>query len=412
MRRMRTKRSTAVLAVLGVGLLTAMPATAVAAIGGHHHAATRTAAHPHGFFVTGQGQLTTGDDPAAFVRDGNGNEHVVTTKRRPSVAGNKGVLLYITRKAGAKHWVTHAIPGLVPLAGGVRVEEHLSFNENRVFAVFYECNGIWVTDASIAATRLPQPTLVQSADNCAHPTASSTAPINHAVGLPGSSDVIDVLVPDPAHPGRFTPFSGRAGGTFAPDGSVLPTTSDLKPVIMTLDSWDGTLVVIGTGSDGTHQGVYAITRRSYDPDWSAPARIATMGSPTTDFAIQSATVYRGVAWVGLSRPHPAGSHPKHTLYIDRGDLRTSQWTGAVPLPHSNRHDSGLVLWLNERATHLHAAFTRVKPGSKTVGSGIMAEARRPGGWTQPTFLTHWYQDRVQQMGEAGTNNMVIGYTQR
>jgi hypothetical protein len=411
MKRLRNKRSTSVLALLGVSLLTAMPATALAASGGHH-SGTKAASHPHGFFVTGQGQVTSGDNPAAFVRDGNGGEHVVTTKQRPAVAGDMGVVLYSTHKAGAKHWVTHAIPGLVPLAGGVRVEEHLSFSQNRLFAVFYQCNGVWVSDAKINATRLPQPTLVASADNCSDPTASSTAPINHAVGLPSSDDVIDVLGPDPAHTGQFIPYSGTPGGTFTPDGSTLPTTSDFTPVIMTADSWGGTLLVIGTGSDGTNQGVYATSRPYYSTDWSTPTRIATLDSTSTDFAIQSATLYRNVAWVGLSRPHPAGSHPKHTLYIDRGDLGTSQWTGAVPLPHSNGHDSGLVLWLNPASNHLHAAFTRVNPASRTVHSGVMAEARRNARWTTPTFLTHWYRDRVQQIAEAGTNHMLIGYSQR
>jgi hypothetical protein len=408
MRSTRVRSITALLACIGCGLFVSAPIGALAAPAAHSVASAKS--HPVGFFITGQGEITKGSNASALVRDSNGGEHVVTSVVSKTASGDRGHLVYLTKAPGTSKWIKHAIPGLQPMAGGIQVEEHLSLYRPRVFAVFYECNGVYVSDASYTATRLPKPTLVKSEDNCTSPPPAVSGPINDAIALPGGDDQIGVLLPDPNQSNDPTLYTGSPGGTFTPQ-PALPTTDSFVPSMVTIDAQDGKITVVGQGSDGTNEGVYVVTKPYYVSTWSTPTLIASMSLPTQDFTIQSVTANNGATWVGLRKPRVTGVTQKYSLFVDHG-TSTGQWIGAVHLPHSILGDSALVLSINADTGNLHAAFTRAVATSKTKKSGIITEARVSGKWTDVKFLTHWYHDRTAEITYTASGHAVVGYTQR
>ena len=400
---------TAIVAGVGCCLLGSIPTGAVAAPSAP--SAASAAAHPAGFFVTGQGRVAVTNNQAALVRDTHGGQHVLTSIRSSTVAGDKGHILYVTRLPGKTHWLTHEIPGLRPLAG-LKIEEHLSYSGSRVFAVLYECDGVFVTDASRIATRLPEPSLVQAANNCSSPgssPAASAPPTADAVDLPGTAE-IGVLLPDPAQANRPAIFSGTPGGTFTP-GTAIPDTDGFTPLQMTIDEWNGRITVIGEGTDGTSKGIYDVSMYYYGSAWSNPVKIASLASPTSDYTVESVVAFKSAIWVGLLRPHGPTTHPTHVLYLVHGNSN-GQWFGAVPLTHTTGQDTALSLVINQSTDHLHAAFTRVDPAAPAKKSGIMVQARFNGKWQAPKFLTHWYHDYTDQITLTSKGTAVIGYAQR
>lgn len=282
--------------------------------------------------------------------------------------------------------------------------------------MFYECDGVFVAQASFGATRLPQPSPVQTADNCASPSSAKAGSpsIASAAALPFGDESIGIVLADPANSNTPTLFAGNAGGTFTAT-SALPTTNGFTPTAISISPSDY-VTVVGTGTNGGVRGIYSTTSYVYDLSWSTPSLIATLNSKTRDFTIESVATVGTSAWVGLLRPPSPNGPIAHTLYLNHGtDLdSTPQWTGAFVLPHSGSRDSGLILGINVSSGHPHAVFTRVNTASKTKKSGIMLEdlLSSSKGWSKPKFMSHWYLDHADQMAITSTGKTIIGYDQR
>ncbi|HTW20956.1 MAG TPA: hypothetical protein VME70_12185 [Mycobacteriales bacterium] len=402
--RSRRVRWFAVIGVMACGLFAALPLASATAHG------AKKPAHPTGFFVSGQGAVVKGTNAAAFVRDHNGGEHVVSSVASPSAPGDQGHIVYRTRRPGATKWVSRAIPGLRPMAGGIRVELHLSYNGSRVFAVIDECDGVFVTDTSLLSQRLPEPTLVEPLADCTDPPAARPGLSQTAFSVPGSPDQIGVMLPDPDATNATTIFFGSPGGSFNSSGA-LPTDDDFTPVQLAFDPRSEKMTVVGYGSDGTNEGVYVTTSDYYYYDytnWSTPTLIASLGQPSADYTIESIAAYNDAIWVGLLKPATTGVTRKHALFVQHWSS-SNQWIGTIPLAHTTGHDTGLRLSFNPASGHLHAAYTRVIKSSKSVKSGIFMQTRVNGAWTGVTHLTHWYRDRAMEFGYTSAGRAVIGY---
>jgi hypothetical protein len=351
--------------------------------------------------------VTTSRQPTAFVRDDNGGEHIVTTIPAPSQPGNVGRIDYLTKLPGKAKWTSHTIPDLlVPLAGKVQVEAHLSPDARRVVVVFYRCDGVYTADASLTQTRLPAPTQVISADNCDSPTSTvSNTPVAKAITLYGRE--IGVLLPDATDPGKYAVYAGTPGDTtgYAPI-TVLPTTDDFVPLQIVRDVSSGAFVAVGEGSDGTNEGIYVTSQAGSSDTWTPPRQVATLNSPTKDYTVDSLTSYHRQTWVGLSKP--AGG--KYRLYFAHLTSTNQLISGRVP--HATAKDNNLRLSINQETGNVHAAWTRVVTTSKTGKSGIMHEYRKGGNWSRPTFLTHWYHDVATQLAFTAAGHVVIGYEQK
>jgi hypothetical protein len=390
----------AAVAALAVGCLGFAAATSNAIAVPHHHT-TASKKHPSGpgFYLTNgksAQKITSSSNPAAFVQDGDGNQHVVTTVK--SASGDRGHIVYYTKRSDSNKWKVRTVPGLRPLAGSVEVQIGLSDGGRRIFAVFYECDGVFVADASTTTSRLPEPTLVQSADTCASPQpATNNPPIAHAFAETSYSSDLGILLPDPAQGGALAVWSGKPGGTFSP-GPALPTADSFVPVQVTGDMYySGQMIAVGYGSDGTTEGVY-VSKRRFD-SWSAPRRVATLGSPTDNYRIEALVSDRST-YIGLQR-----SSGKAGLFLVHG-LRSGQWQGAIRIKHTSSKDTSLRLYINPATHHLHALFTR--HGSKRQ-RGVMFIRRGEHGWQQPVLYTHSASDIAQQMAVVGKDKAVVGY---
>jgi hypothetical protein len=410
--RGRSRGSAAALTALAAcGLLAAAvaaPAGASSTAAHHGAVAAKRVAHPNGFFVTDSSRAATSSTgEAALVRDSEGTEHVITSVA--STTPDKGHLVYLTRKSGATKWTSHAISGLRPTNGGIRIEAHLD-PADHVVVVIYECDGVYMASASPRATRMPEPTLVLAKSNCATakaasdnpPTADAYATYNSSVG---------VLLPDPAQDNRQAIYTGEPGNSSIHITTAIPATDDITVSQVTYDAGSSEVVAVGEGTDGTTKGIYALKNRYYGGAWTQPVRIATLNSATADFRIESVTSYRNVIWVGLERPAVGGVAPKHRLYVVHGTA-SGQWDGLIPLPHATAKDSSLRLLINPDTRTLHAAFTRVTPGSHVAKSGIMQEARTGGRWSTPKYFTHWYRDVADEITINSAGKAVVSYEQR
>jgi hypothetical protein len=404
----RTRWIGALLTCLGFLFFVATPAGAIT---GHNGGSTpaKKSAHPKGFFVSGPaGQVTNTASTSALVRDDStGGLHVVTTVASPTTTGQAHIA-YLTHFPGDKKWASRTVPGLHPTAGGIQVEAHLSTDGRRVFAVIYECDGVFVTDASVSSRRLAEPTQVSSTNTCSSPTTTTNEPpVAHAVAMDGHQ--IGILLPDPAQDNEPAIWTGAPSGTFTP-GPALPTADSFVPSQIERDPVTGRIVVVGQGSDGTNEGVYVTTQRYFEDTWTGPTKIATLNSPTSDYAIEALTTYDNSTWVGLQRPVVTGQSPKHTLFVDHGKS-AGGWVGVIALTHSTSQDSALRLVINPDTGHLHAAFTRVDSSSKVKKSGVMEEALL-SHWSKPKFFSHWYRDTADQIVFNTAGRAVIGYQQR
>jgi hypothetical protein len=386
------------------------PVGATAAPAGHHHHHHHPKPHhPNGFFVGDRNanvqKVESFGTPSALVRDSNGTEHLVTTKPT-SADPTMGHIEYGTRATDKDKWKIREVPVLRNLTGGVQVESHLSFNGRRIFAIFYECDGVFVVDAPIGAGRLPEPTEVASADTCSAPVDSTDNPPVARAGTV-SGRTIEVMLPDPAQGGAEAIFSGVPTEEFTP-GTALPTTDDFTPLQVAMDPTYGGIVVVGTGSDGTNEGIYAVRGQAFSDTWTDPEQIATLNSPTSDYKIDSLQNYNHHTFVGLEKP---GASLSHSLFLVKGQP-SGQWLGAVPLPHTAGHDHNLRLVVNTDTHHLHAAWTRVIASSHAKKSGIMHEGQSATGWLKPTFVSHWYRDVPTQITLTSAGHPYIGFNQR
>jgi hypothetical protein len=405
MRPLRARSTVALLAGASCGLLLAAPTGAFAAA--HHPTTTsKAAAHPKGLFITGQGKVSASTNGSAFVRDQNGGEHLITTVANPSAPGQQGHIVYITKKASATTFRSLSVPGLHNLAGGVDIEAHLSGDGTRVFAVFYGCDGASVADASIGSTRLPTPTVVQSANNCTSGTPSPTGPPT-ALAVPYGSREVGVLLDDPAQSNKPALFVGAPGGTFKPQ-TALPTANSFVPEQLAYDSRNDSIVAVGTGSDGTNVGIYYSTQRYGSAPWSTPKELATLNSPTRNYTLESATSYNSSIWIGLLKPKSGAKHTQFDVHIGAD----GQNSGVVPLVHTTNNDTSLRLLYNSDTGHLHAVWTRVISSSKAKKSGIFHEALIGGSWAKPQQLTKWYRDTAQQVTFTPGGHPFVSYEQR
>lgn len=398
----------------GVALLA--PAGSAAAAG-HQPAVTRhparaAAHHPHGLYVVDHrsrsGKVASFRTPSAMVRDNAGGEHIVTTRPLGSDP-REGRIVYFTRSSDSSPWRSHAVPGAHPLGAGIQVEIHLSDNGRRVYAVFYQCDGIYITDTSIKAVRLPVPSKLDSADgDCAAPPASGdNPPVARAESVSGRT--VGVLVSDQQLGDTVWAIdSGVPGGQFTM-GTALPSAAAFSPVQVAGDPVYGRTVVVGTGYDGAHEGIYVTYQDRFADSWSAPVRVATLDSATTDYKIDSVQTFRRHVYIGLEKP-AGGTTSAHRLYLVKGQP-SGQWLGAVPLPHSNGHDRGLRLVVNTQTDNLHAVWTRIVGSAANKKSGLMHESQSDVHWNKPYYLTHWGHDVATQITLTDHYKPVVAYNQ-
>lgn len=396
-------RVAAVLAVLaGVAAAMAPVGTATAAVSRNH---------PHGFFVvdrngTSQKVEDYGTE-SALVRDAQGREHLVTTDPSPTDPA-MGNVVYLTRQTDASPWVTHVVPGLIPLSGGAQVEAHLSYDGQRIFAVIFGCDAIYVTDAPTAARRLPVPSQVKPLGECADPPEHSDNPPVAQAGALYGREISILTHDDVAGKTVYSIDSGLPGGTFT-SGTPLPTADDFIPEQIAADPQYGRLVVVGTGTNGLTEGIYETYQDRYTTTWSDPVLVASLDSNTTDYKIDSVQTYSRHTYIGLEKPSN-GVQLAHSLYIVRGQP-SGQWLGAVPLPHTTGDDSNLRLVVNTDTRNLHAVWTRITPSGSSRTSGLMHEAEVDNGWLKPFFLTHWYGDVATQITLTANRHPIVGYDQ-
>jgi hypothetical protein len=397
----RTSRIAVAAVGLGCGAFVAAPTGAFAAA--HHHSAASKHLHGKGFYVADQQKtlkVTSSVAPSALVEDSDGTRHVVTVAKAPSVGGNQGHIVYYTRQHG-RHtkWKSHKVPGLRPL-DGIQLQEGLSSDGRRVFAVFYQCDGVYAADASLKTTRLPVPTLVQSQNNCstAQP-ANLDPPIAQAVPITFTRE-IGILLPDPSQLGQPAIWTGKPGDTFSP-GPALPTANGFAPVQIASDEAGSTIVAVGEGNDGVNKAIY-VTKLVANT-WSNPKLVATLSSPTTDYTIEGLSTFRRSIFVGLQKPSSATGRPG--LFTVHG-TKSGQWGGVIRLTHSKPSDTSLRLLTNPDTGHLHAAFTRHAPNKQ---AGILQETRGDHGWNKPKYYSHSGRDVAQQITISLSGLGVVGY---
>jgi hypothetical protein len=397
---------------LAATAIAAAPIGASAAAGHHTHAAKHR--HPNGFFVgdrNGNDQKVENyGTPSALVRDANGVEHLVTTKPSKNDPA-KGQIVYLTRESDKGGWKAHAIAKPMNLAGSVQVEAHLSYGGRRVFAVFYGCDGVYVTDAPIGASRLPVPTKIMPLDTCTNPPASTdNLPVAKAGSLVTYGRTIGVLLPDLAIGGVQALYTGTPGQQQPfTAGTPLPTADGFKPEQIAIDPIYGGIVVVGEGVADNNQGIFAVTQDRFDQNWSDPVEIASLQSATKDYAIDAVADYNHHIYVGLSKP---GRHVSHRLFLVRGQP-SGQWLGTIKVPHTTGDDHNLRLLVNTATHHLHAVWTRIIPNhKKSPKSGIMHEAQNANGWLKPTYVSHWYRDVPTQITITTAGHPYVGYNQR
>jgi hypothetical protein len=416
MRSNRLWISTALSAAVCCGLLVASPVADIASAAPSRPAA-KPAAHPVGFFVTGAGQAVAGTAPSALVHDGNGGNHVVTVRQDLSVSGDRGHIVYETRQFGAKTWTRTEVSGLRPLAG-VRLQELLS--DGQLIVLIYQCNGVYETQLPLNGPRLPPLTLVQAAHNCGHPRsapAASAPPIAQALAGPDGWDMgvlLEAAVPPPSN--RPVMLYGEHAGPFQAYAEGIPATDGFVPLMTTLDQTTGKIIVVGKGMSGGNQAIFEVAGYNgvYDDGgvWTTPVKIASLGSPTRDYTVQSVAARGAKVWVGLGKPHTATSPPNAPTLFLAHTTGTGVWLAPGKMPHTTGQDSALRLAFNNTTGTLHTAFTRSNPAAPVTNSGIMAESLLNGTWQTPRFLTHWIHDYTQQLDVTASGHIVLGYNQR
>jgi hypothetical protein len=382
---------------------------------GHHapasaHAASK-ASHSHGLFVanrSGQSQqVESYRTDSALVRDDDGREHVVTTQASKSDP-NKGHMVYLTRETDKSNWRAKPIPGIVSMNGGVQVEAHLSYNGQRIFAVFFRCDGVYVSDAAIGASRLPVPTQVKPLDECADPPLHPSNPPSALTGTVIGRDISILLEDQVLGNPVYSIYTGEPNGTFTA-GTPLPTTDNFTPTQIAADPQYGRIVVVGTGTDGTNEGIYETYQDRYSDAWSNLAPVASLNSATTDYKIDAVQTYARHTYIGLEKPASSGQ-VAHRLFLVKGQP-SGQWLGAIPLSHTTGDDRYLRLTVNTATRHLHAVWTRTTSSHQGKKGGLMHEAQTNNKWSKPIYLTHDSHDVATQITLTNGYHPIVGYVQ-
>lgn len=403
-------------------VITTIASAAAVAAAMPAHAAPRHSHQPAGLYVAKEGLASRGNQPAAFVYDEKGGEHVITMS--PASTG-KGNIVYRTKPSGAKKWTSHVVPGVRPLKF-LHIEAHISDDYRRLFVALYQCNGVYAVDAPLSAHRLPEPVLVHAESNCG---TGATDPYAPTAGLPvqraaawgytgggASGDTMAVLLYDATdmRPHTTTPvgwtlyagapaLSSKGTPSFTSRGPILPAGSKLLPEQLTIDSYTNHPTVIATGSNGVNQAVFAIQGTSLLSQWQLPTQIASLGRAGTNYTVESSISYRHRVFVGLLRP--GSSATTTSLYLVKSSSGGT-WSGAFRLPHTGQHDSNLLIAKNIQTNNLHAVFTRNGGGHV----GLMAEMQpKSGGWTKPAAFSSSKKDRAIALYVTSHGRNVIAY---
>jgi hypothetical protein len=389
----------------------------------HHSTAKKKAPRPKpGLFVSGETKVTTAVRASAYLLDPVDHEHFVTLVPNATHPGKDSVEYY-TRALGAKHWTVHAAPTLINSAGSPRLEEDVEWNTDGVDVVVYACDGTYAATASATASRLPEFTLVQSANTCSSGATASSA-YRHLSTVFNDENTgvrLGVLVPDSTVSHTWDLLEGNPGGTFT-NLLSLPTTNSFVPTQLAASAnYSGDLSVVGYGVDGSgDKGVFATrltwtynsTLQQQVPSWTNLKEIATLGDTDSDYVIDSLAEYNGTTDVGLYKAPGTTPGQKHTLFIDEGDT-SNQWSAPIALAHATINDRDLLVARNPRTGTLHATWERTittSKSAKTVKSGIMQQ-RLHADWTKALFLTHWYRDTPLQASLDTHGNIHVEYRQ-
>jgi hypothetical protein len=415
MKILHRKRVTALATIAATGalLLSAGPVSATSA----------KAARPKpGLYVTGEAAVSSTAHPTAYVVDTHNREHLVTLTPNAIHTGDDTVV-YRTRPLGAKHWTVHDAPTLINGTGSPRVEELVDPSSGNIEVVVYTCDGVYAAEAHSSAGRLPEFTTVTTEDGCATASAAPSPFLVQAgvIGDPNDyTDVLGILVPDQTTTGTWDLFEGTPGSTFS-DVSALPTADSFVPTqIVTAFNYSRYASVVGYGVDSSgDEGVFLSkltwswnsSAGQYEPAWSNPTEVATLGATDSDFVIESMTDYAGTIDVALYAAPGSFAGQKHTLFIQEGD-KSGQWSGAIALQHTTLHDKNLIIVRNLDTGTMHATFQRAITSSKTAktaNSGVMKEYHRKGNWSTPAFMTHWFKDQPLQASLDTNDKLHVEY---
>lgn len=381
-------RRIATAAMVG-GTVLSLCAVSAATPSRHHKPAPKI-----GLFVAHEPRITPNTAPASYVVDSRNYEHFV--QFREGATGD-GHIAYYSRKLKARSWTMHTAPGGFDLTGHPRLE--FSAEGSNLYLVAYTCKGVYAVLFADSAQRLPQFTQVSSVSDC---NASSTPQTMSAV----FDDILynqnlHVIVPDAEVDGQWDVLLGRPGAGFT-QVTTVPRDHGFVPTQYLGNPNGAGGEVIGRGIDAEgNKGVYETAESyhwdsatmKYVDDWTDLTEVATLGSPTIDYTVESASFYGDLLDLGLYLP--AGSRgQKHTLFIDERDA-TDQWSSPIPVPRTGMHDHNLILTTSPETAKLRATWERSIGSPRTArrtSSGIITERRLTSGWTPAVQESHWWND--------------------
>ncbi|MDQ1694691.1 MAG: hypothetical protein QOJ03_44 [Frankiaceae bacterium] len=366
------------------------------------------AAGAHGFWratTATNTQITSSKQPATLVRDPKGREHVVTTVADSTTTSH---IVYITHRPGGD-WIHNRVGAERP-DGIIDVEEHLNPAGSRVFALFYQCNGIFLSAASTRRADLPHPQLVaRGSGDCDDDSRYRNYAVQYAVPLGRTR--IGVLVRSITQASDTTAlWTGRYGSTFHP-GPPIPSGHDFYPIKVARDVATGRVYVVGVGnsynSDGSvkSRNVYVTAREPGEKTWTPLRKIAGLGDPQHGFYVEALTAYRNHVYVGLERPVVLLDNTGHRLYYVAGRGSTD-WRAPRPVGHTNSLDTQLQLTVNPDTRRLHAAWSR---WDKTAVSGVRHSSLGSSGWAPPRWFSHRYGTFVTDIAFKHNGHVVLGY---
>lgn len=313
-------------------------------------------------------------------------------------ASGDGHIVYYSRKLKAKTWNVHTAPGTFDLSGHPRLE--FTTGAGNLYLVAYTCSGVYAVLFADTARRLPQFTQVSPVSDC---NASSARQHRSAVFVDITyNEYLHVIVPDASVDGQWDVMLGRPGGgltqvtTVPSDHGFVPSQFLGNP-----DEAGGEVIGHGVDADG-NKAVYETAEsyewdgatKKYVDDWTDLSEVATLGSATKDYTLESASFFGSLLDIGLYLPAGTRAGQKHTLFYDERDS-TDQWSSPIPLPRTGMHDRNLILTTSPETSKLRATWER-SIGSPTrarrTKSGIITERRLTSGWTPAAHESHWWKD--------------------
>lgn len=399
--------------VFGSALVVVAPAVPqVSATPGGVATAGRKAV-PHGFFESRRGhisKITSSRGSSRLVIDRAGTQHVITDVKAGTHTSH---LMYLTRRPGHGGWTSHRIDGKRS-DPAIEVEAHLAANRHQIFAVFYQCDAMYATEASVHARRLPAPKLVQQGDpdNCNDDNDDANVPhdfqpYERATAVGGNR--LGVLGSDLTGTVWHVHY-GTPGDASFPAGPTLPSAHQFTPFQITTDSSTGELLVDGAGVNDRGQEVdYVTTAKSVTAPWSKLVPIASLHEDTKTFFLSNIVAHKGRAYVGLERPVNDLSVGGHALYFVSRDA-SGKWSHPNVVRRTDSLDEALVLTLNSDTMRLHAAWTRHDTASKHKNGGIyQAVLSKNGKWSKPAQFTHFFADFPRDVEITPSGHAVITY---